>query len=39
MTRRRHVPRVIPKSKVAGFYAAQWPDFIPPLTAKQEVLG
>jgi peptide/nickel transport system ATP-binding protein len=26
------VARVTPKSKVAGFCAAQWPDFTPPLT-------
>ena len=25
--------RVTPRPKVAGFCAAQWPDFIPPLTS------
>ena len=32
MTGRRLVARVTPKPKVAGFCAALWPDFTPPLT-------
>jgi hypothetical protein len=31
------VARVTPKSKVADFCAAQWPDFTPPLTGMAKI--
>ena len=39
LTGRRLVARATPESKVAGYCAAQWPAFAPPLTILLEVLA
>ncbi|MDP1667578.1 hypothetical protein, partial [Phaeovulum sp.] len=39
LTGRRLVAHATPKSKVAGFCAALWPGFTPPLTTKSKVAG
>ena len=39
LTGRRLAACVTPKPKVAGFCAAQWPDFTPPLTPREAAVA